>query len=65
MVRRGAGGLARTQLGGACYEQRREACEASSNPCVRLIDDEKEELLWRLGYPVKGPAISLLPQIPG
>jgi hypothetical protein len=45
IVRRGAAEQARAVLDGACCEQRREACKASSNPGVSLFDDEMEQ--WR------------------
>jgi hypothetical protein len=52
-------------LAGSCGHQRREASEVSSDPGVGLIRDEVEQLQWRLGDSIKGPAITLFPQVPG
>lgn len=43
IVRRGAAEQAHAVLDGACCEQRREACKASSNLGVSLFDDEMEQ----------------------
>jgi len=55
----------RAVLAGTCGDQRREASEAGSDPGVSLIHEEVEQLQWRLGDSIEGPAVMLLPQVPG
>ena len=55
----------RAVLAGTCGDQRREASEAGSDPGVSLIHDEVEQLQWRLGDSIKGPTVTLLPQVLG
>ena len=52
-------------LAGTCGDQQHEASEAGSDPGVSLIHDEVEQLQWRLGDYIEGPAVMLLPQVPG
>jgi len=55
----------RAVLAGTCGDQQHEASEAGSDPGVSLIHDEVEQLQWRLGDYIEGPAVMLLPQVPG
>jgi len=55
----------RAVLAGTCGDQQHEASEAGSDPGVSLIHDEVEQLQWRLGDSIEGPAVMLLPQVPG